>query len=134
MTTARPWEQASPRPWETAQPLFDRVVSIRRPIKPTTVGAIGYGGLLPTNETVLFTGLPASIQFQPKRERPPGGLPSDASTSADWRIYVPAGTAATAGQIVERDVAVDDLGRRFQIYAAWPTDLGWVIAAQLLEV
>lgn len=133
MTAARPWEQAPTPPWAAAQPLYDRVISIRRPTKPTTVGAIGYSGLLPTKETVIFTGLPASIQYQPKRERPLGGTPSDVSTAADWRIYVPGGTAATAGQIVERDVVADDLGRRFQIYGAWPTALGWVIAAQLLE-
>jgi hypothetical protein len=133
MTTARPWESAAPRPWETAQPLFDRIISIRRPTKPTTVGAIAYQGLQPTKEAQIFSGLPASIQYQPKRERPLGGTPSDASTAPDWRIYVPGGTAATAGQIVERDIVADDLGRRFQIYASWPTQMGFVLGAQMLE-
>src|SRR5260370_38162524 len=90
MTTARPWEQSAPRPWETAQPLFARVISIRRPNKVTLVGAQPYSGLLPTAETVLFTGIAASIQFQPKRDRPLGGLPSDATTLAQRHIYVPA--------------------------------------------
>jgi hypothetical protein len=135
MTAARPWETVTggARPWETAQPLYDRIVSIRRPVKPAAVGALGYSGLLPANETVIFTGLPASIQFQPKRDRPLGGVPSDASSTADWRIFLPVGIAAAAGQIVERDVVADDLGRRFQIYGAWPTSLGWMISAMLLE-
>lgn len=133
MTLARPWEQAAPRPWETAQPLYDRVISIRRPNKVIAVGAQPYSGLLPTLETVLFTGISASIQFQPKRDRPLGNLPTDATTMAQWHIYVPAG-AFMAGQVVERDVVADDLGRRFRIFAAWPTDLGFVLAVELLEV
>lgn len=132
MTLSRPWEISAPRPWETAQPLFDRIISIRRPAKPAGVGAIGYSGVLPTAETVLFTGITASIQFQPKRDRPLGGLPSDATTMAQWHIYVPAGFFV-AGQVVERDVIADDIGRRFRIFAAWATALGWVLAAELLE-
>ena len=133
MTTARPWETSAPRPWETLQPLFDRVISIRRPNKVTLVGAQPYSGLLPTAETVLFTGIAASIQFQPKRDRPLGNLPSDATTMAQWHIYVPAGSFV-AGQVVERDVIADDIGRRFRIFAAWATALGWVLAVELLEV
>jgi hypothetical protein len=132
MTTARPWEQSAPRPWETAQPLFDRIISIRRPTKPTTVGAIGYQGLQPVRETVILSGITASIQFQPKRERPLGGTPSDPASTAQWHIYIPSGFAV-AGQIVERDVVADDLGRRFAVFAAWPTALGFVLAAELLE-
>src|SRR5260370_4236896 len=112
MTTARPWEQSAPRPWETLQPLFDRVISIRRPNKVTLVGAQPYSGLLPTAETVLFTGIAASIQFQPKRDRPLGGLPSDATTMAQWHIYVPSGSM-TAGPGVHPHVPAPDPGPRF---------------------
>lgn len=132
MTTTRPWENMGGAPWLTAQPLYDRVITVRRPLKPAGIGAIGYQGLLPVNETVLFTGVAASIQYQPKRDRPLGGVPSDAATSAQWHVYVAAGTMA-AGQVVERDVIADDLGRRFRIFAAWPTALGWVLACELLE-
>ena len=134
MTAARPWESVAggARPWETAQPLFDRVISIRRPTKPTTVGAIAYSGLLPTKEAVILTAIAASIQFQPKRERPLGGVPSDPTSTAQWHIFIPSG-AAVAGQILERDVVADDLGRRFAVFAAWPTALGFVLAAELLE-
>ncbi len=52
---------------------------------------------------------------------------------AQWHIYVPSGSM-TAGQVVDRDVAADDLGRRFRIFAAWATALGWVLAVELLEV
>jgi hypothetical protein len=133
MTTARPWESfAGARPWETAQPLYDRVISIRRPAKATIVGATGYSGLLPAKETVQFTAIAASIQFQPKRDRPPFAIPTDATSVAQWHIYIAAGVVP-AGQIADRDVVADDLGRRFQVYAAWATALGWVLAVELLE-
>src|SRR5260370_6315703 len=118
MTTARPWEQSAPRLWETAQPLFDRVISIRRPNKVTLVGAQPYSGLFPTAETVLFTGIAASIQFQPKRYRPLGNLPSDATTMPQWHIYVPGGSFV-AGHGGERAGVTHRVGRPVPVFSAW---------------
>jgi len=130
--TERPWETAAAAPWLTAQPLYDRVISVRRLVKPAAVGALPYSGTVPKNEAVIFSGLAASIQFQPRRDRPLATVPTDAVSVAQWHIYLAAGLAA-AGQIVERDVIADDLGRRFEVFASWPTSLGWVFAVQLLE-
>jgi hypothetical protein len=127
-----PWIGVPAPPWATTQALFDRTVAIHRPIKPTAVGAITYGGLLETQETVLFSGIPASIQTNRQRDRPIGNLPGDVLIRAIWNVYLPLGYA-NAGQIVERDVVVDDLGRRLQIFAAWAHILGWTLNAELLE-
>jgi hypothetical protein len=128
----QPWLNAPVPPWLTAQPLYDRVISIRRPFKATAVGALPYSGLSQKQETVIFTAIAASIQFQPKRDRPLGGTPSDADSVAQWHVFIANGIIA-AGQIIDRDVIADDLGRRFQVSAAWPTVLGWVLATVLLE-
>ena len=132
MTAQRPWETVVAPTWAAAQSLYDRVVAVHRAKPPTTVGPIAYQGVLVTAETVRFTGIPASIQYQLRRDPPRPNLPADAFSVPLWHIWLPAGFI-TPGQIAERDIVIDDLARRFQLFGAWPNALGYMLAGELLE-
>ena len=130
---SRPWEQqAGLRSWETQQPLYPRTVSIRRQQEQTGGGVKPYAGEIPADETVVASGLPASIQFQRLSGAPDAKVPSDAYNRAGWNIFVPM-ASASLGEITELDVVVDDLGKRYQVTAAYWNSLGYKIAAELLE-
>lgn len=128
----RPWETAAPRPWETQQPIYNRVIAIRRPQTNETPGDQGYSGTQEANESVILSGLPASIQFAGAGGEPLGGTPSDASKRGNYRIMIPA-SAASIGSITERDIVVDDLGKRYEVFATWPDSLGYNLHTELLE-
>jgi hypothetical protein len=129
---SRPWEEPPLRPWEMQQPLYPRLVTITRPQTSTTPGDQGYSGTQQANESVVLTGLLASIQFTSRLSTPLGGTPSDAIDRAGFRVLIPASAAAN-GSITERDVVVDDLGKRYQVTAAWWDSLGYNLQAELLE-
>jgi hypothetical protein len=114
--------------------LYPRTVTIRRPNPPATaaIGALAYQGVTAANETVILTGLPASIQHASGKGQH-GYLPSDASHKADWYVYIPA-AAAPLGAIAERDIVVDDLGKRYQVAAAYWNSLGHRLFVELLQI
>lgn len=112
--------------------LYPRVISVRRPNAQTGTGTLPYGGAQATNETVILSGLPASIQ-QKGQTSTETNLPSDPKGGAPrWRIFIPKGSAAL-GQIVERDIIVDDLSKRYQVIAAYWGSLGYNLLTSLLE-
>jgi hypothetical protein len=113
--------------------LYPRTVSIHRPTPNTGAGALGYSGETAANETVVLTGLPASIQHRGARGKAPGNLPADAQSGADWYVFIPAANAAL-GTIAERDIVVDDIGKRYQVIAAYASPLGHRLAVTLLEM
>lgn len=63
----------------------------------------------------------------------PGNLPADTPVRADWYIFVPR-HAAHLGSITERDILTDDLGKRYQVIAAYWNSLGFRIACELLQM
>jgi hypothetical protein len=128
----RPWEEAPLRPWETQQAVYTRLVAITRPNTDNAVGAQPYSGTTEANETTIVSGLPASIQFTGRLSTPLGGTPSDATDRAGFRIMIPA-SAAAEGLITERDIATDDLGKRYQVFAAWWDVQGYNLQVELLE-
>lgn len=129
---ARPWEEPPLRSWETQQPVYPRTVTITRPIANETPGGQPYSGVQEANETTIIAGLPASIQFTGRLSTPLGDTPSAATDRAGWRILIPA-TAVAIGVITERDVATDDLGKRYQVFAAWCDVQGYNLQVELLE-
>lgn len=112
--------------------LYPRIVSITRPNPTTTVGAAPYSGEVRTDETTLFMGLPASIQQRRKNSASHAEIPSD-SPRTDWAIFIPK-RAAPLGSIAERDIVTDDLGKRYQVSAAWWDSLGYQLQVTLLLV
>lgn len=129
----RPWETASPRSWETQQPLFDRVVAIHKPNVNAGAGDRGYSGVTKGNETVVLSDLPASIQLRSRGGEPDASVPADAYGRASWNISIPACDGVADGMIVENMIAIDDLGRRFQIAGSEASPLGYNITADLLK-
>lgn len=131
---SRPWEEAPLRSWETQQPIYPRTISIHRPNILTGVGIVvgGYSAVTEGNEAVVASGLPASIQQTREPGLPEFHTPSDAPNRSVWNIFVPA-SAAAMGTITERDVIIDDLGKRYVTIAAYWNSLGHRLRCELLD-
>lgn len=112
--------------------IYPRTIAITRPTQPTGIGAVGYGGELPSSETAIATGLPASIQLNRERGRPKAGLPGDVAENTFWKVLIPASAAAN-GVIRSRDIITDDLGIRYQVEGSYFNSLGYNILAERLE-
>ena len=120
----RPWEIGAPRPWEAAQPIYDRTVAIHR-IKTEAgpgAGSIGLGGYSgpeqgtgAEGETVLFTGLAASIQNNAAGKTRNTLLPTDITEQPMWEIEIPVWAPITRYQIRDRDIVIDDEGYRYAV-------------------
>lgn len=109
--------------------LYPRTISISRPVAQVGVGAIGYGGQTEATETVLFTGIQASIQQKKEGQKPDLGLPGDTSKRSMWRIFI----LLARGSLKDRDIVTDDEGIRYQILAAYWNSLGYNCACERLE-
>lgn len=139
---AYPWEQQdSQRPWEmAAAPVYVRTITVKRPqpaasSSPAT-GPLGYQGATEADEVVLVAGVVAEISFSTSSGRARSGghdlLPDDSPAIA-WRVSVPASAMPSMAMLLSGDVIYDDLGRRFQVEAYFPTILsGEIMARQLL--
>ena len=106
----------------------NRSIKITRENAASAVGAIGYSGNQPTNETDILGGAgnpwPCSILLGGKSQVGVG-LPADVK-NVGWRILLPPSVPI---QILPGDIATDDLGRRYAIEGPELTDLGWRISA-----
>lgn len=117
--------------------LYPRLISINRPSPASAAGEQEYGDLTPDQEIVIHTGLAASVQHKATAGATGAGLPGDTRALTTWRIFIPLSalpSIAAPPAIQTRDIAIDDLGRRFQVTAAYPNSLGWSCLCDLLEV
>lgn len=112
--------------------IYARTITIKRPNPLAGVGAQGYSSLQSTNETVRFTGIPASIQRQRRIGHSDSGVPSATDSKGGYGIYVP-DYALVLGDVTERDVVIDDLGKRYQVMNAYWNILGYKLVCVLLE-
>ncbi len=114
--------------------LYPRTVSVRRQNPIAGVGSVPYFGETPANESNVAKGqnLPATIQFKKARGAHREGLPADAPGRTEWRIMIRA-SAAPLGLIAERDIIVDDLGKRYVVIAAYWNSLGYALDTELLQ-
>jgi hypothetical protein len=112
--------------------IWNRVIAVHRPQPAITAGDGGYAGLEATTETVIASGIPASIQTASRGGTGfgIGHVPSDAGR-VQYRIHIPF-WAQAAIPINTRDIVVDDLGRRFQVSAPQPDSLGPLLLGELL--
>lgn len=106
--------------------IYPRKISISRPQVKAGVGVLSYGGLLPSNETIIASGIAASIQLKKEGGRPESALPSDASRKAYWTIYF----RAALGTAQKHDIITDDLGIRYQITGNYWNSMGYVVTAE----
>jgi len=114
--------------------LYPRVIVVTRPSAPVGAGYTGgYAGALKSTETAVVSGIAANIQAKTTMGRTLAGtLPSAAPGPIVWRVFIALGLVAD-GVIKDRDIITDDLGRRFQIEAAYSNSMGWNIACIRLE-
>jgi len=110
--------------------LLPRVITITRPQGQTGIGAVAYSALSVANETVIASGIPASIQLKKEGGKPDASLPGGVSKKPYWSIYfnLPRGT------VNRRDIITDDLGIRYQVGANYWNSLGYSVFAEELEV
>jgi hypothetical protein len=139
--TLPPWMNAPPAPWQESQSVFPRTVSIRRAktVAGTNdnIGNVGYSGAEQgtglAGETILFTGLPASIQLGAAGRTTKGGdLPGDAVSKPIWNILIPA-SAIAQYSIRDRDIILDDEGYRYEVGSNYWTSLGYQLSAVRME-
>ena len=126
-----PWELgAGAMPWETSG--FPRTISIARITNSTTVGSLAYQGMTEAAETVIATGIPASIELTASGRNSSSGtdIPADSAGPLKFGIYIP--SSAVLPAIQERDIVYDDLvspaapkGRRFQVSGFMPVPTGY---------
>lgn len=107
----------------------NRAAKITRQQAQTAVGAVGYGGNVPSQEVDVLGAAgafwPASILFGGKSQQGVG-LPAGVK-NIGWRILLPPSVPIT---VKAGDIVTDDLGRRYAVDGAELTDLGWRINAQ----
>lgn len=114
--------------------MYPRIVAISRPVAPSGTGFVGYSGTTPTNETVVLSGVSASIQVKTtsSRERATD-LPAAPPSPIVWNVIIPLSENIAVGTIKDRDIVTDDVGDRYQIEAAYWNSLGWSLACIRLE-
>lgn len=113
--------------------IYPRLITITRPGAQSTT-EVGFQGEAPSSqrglEETIATGVPCSIQSKGGGNNPVG-LPADGKQTT-WRVLTPLGALAD-GQVQDRDIVVDDLGRRFQIQADYTNSLGANFLVQRIE-
>ncbi|MFO0906782.1 MAG: hypothetical protein U0835_00180 [Isosphaeraceae bacterium] len=109
--------------------LYPRRAVISRQNRNTTPGAQPYSGVKKANETVIAGGIPAHIQADRQGTAPVAGLAADAAGQSIWKVIV----KVPLGQVLERDIITDDLGKRYQVISADWGPLVTTCRCQLLE-
>jgi hypothetical protein len=124
--------------------LYPRVVEIHRfksVAGPTdnAIGGVGYSGAEqstnpsdPQGETVLFTGVAASIQSGDTGRKKGKAIPTDVFYAPTWYIFIPA-FALPQFSVRDRDVVVDEEGYRYEVGQAYWNLLGYKLSCVRLE-
>jgi len=114
--------------------IFPRVIAISRLEIASVAGAAPYRGSgIVSAETILFTGVPASIQSRGATGQK-AGIPADTKGVPVWIIIIPLGfDTIVSGSIIDRDVVTDDLDVRYQVSAAYWNSLGYQLECQRLQ-
>src|ERR1700747_1236246 len=124
--------------------IYSRTIDVHRPKTQAVAGSanvatlVGYTGTTIdttslTGETIIYSQIPASIQFKSPLTRGSATLPTDTHAPGEWDVFIPASYAAK-GTIINRDVLIDDLSNRYQVEDAYWTAFGYNLRARLLEL
>ncbi len=111
--------------------IYPRTIQISRPFDTTGIGALPYQGLEPSDETILFTGIPASIQLRGATSQK-AGIPADTKGAPVWVVIIPLQYCAN-GTIQDRDVVTDDQSIRYQVSGAYWNSLGYQLDCERLQ-
>ena len=118
------------------QPLLPNVaiqcnmtINIMRPYSSMSIGAVGYGGDVSTQELTIMTGFPVSMLQGPKGEKSETGLVGD--VRLPWYlIFMP---YIEGVRILTNDVIIDQHQNRYKISSTELTPLGWRLNADYSE-
>lgn len=113
--------------------IYPRTISISRQPVATGGGVQPYGGMNPSEEVVLFSGLPASIQQKSTGGRPDANLPADAANRSMWRVFMPLSANVIVDAVLRGDIVTDDTGQRYLISAPYVNSLGPNLLVERLE-
>jgi len=108
--------------------IYPRVIQISRPTPTTGIGALPYQALSSSSETILFSGINASIQHRGSNQLK-AGLPADANSGNEWIILF----MLPNGSVWERDVITDELAKRYQVNTAYWNSLGYQCECERLQ-
>lgn len=119
----------------------DSLVNIFRPttVLPPGGGANGatlidtYSGDTAASEGLLYSGVPAAIQYKDRDTRPTTPLPADTTRPGGWNIYLPLYAGLPPIGIMENDIIADDLGKRYQVEAADQSAIGFKLHCRFLK-
>ena len=111
--------------------LYPRTLTITRPKAQGNYGSVGYRGQRETDEGVIASGIPASVQQRGRGGLNATKLPGDAHQT-NWRILIPLGAVAD-GLIKPRDILTDEFGNRYQTSDPYLTPLGYQLSCERLE-
>lgn len=111
--------------------LYPRTIAVHRPAAQSAAGAQSYGGQTLGSETVVVTGIAASIQLKREGKDNPVGLPGDASVPTH-QCFIPLGALAN-GTVRGRDIVIDDLARRYQVIDPYWDSLGYRLSLIALD-
>jgi hypothetical protein len=111
--------------------MYARRIKIERPDLTTGEGAIGYGGLTRAKLSTIFTDIHASVQARNSGKANTVHLPADTPV-AEWRVMVKRGQLAD-GDVRNKDVITDDLGRRFEVKSDYCHGMGMTLTVDRLE-
>lgn len=117
--------------------MYPRTIAVHRPPAQSGVGfQAPYAGQDPASETVVVTGLPASVQVRREGQKSPTGLPGD-GTKPTWYIFIKRGAMKAKGfadsAIQNLDVIIDELGNRYQVIAPYFDSMGPRPTVELLD-
>lgn len=112
--------------------LYPRVIAVHRPAGQPGGGRLPYGGQVEADESVIVTGIPASVQEKKEGGVNPTSLPSDTKVPGH-HIFIPRGKLPN-GTVKTGDIIIDDLGIRYQVAAPYWDSLGYRISVLTLEV
>lgn len=114
--------------------LYPRTIAVDRPAAETDPGVTEYGYLARADEAPQLAGLPCSIQQRATAGQTGAQLPSDTRANTAWRIFIPLRALRDPTAIQPNDVVIDDLGRRFQVTAAYFNSLGFNLLTEHVKV
>lgn len=110
--------------------LRPHTISIRRPTTPSGTSPLGYQGLRKQDEVVVATGIKANIAASRESRPVTSGLPSAVMFRTLYKIVFD----GKDGLVRNRDVIVDQNGRRYQVLSVSWGSLGFSVLGELLEV
>lgn len=111
--------------------MYPRTVSISRSGPQAGEGKLGYGGETQADETPVAQDLPCNIELRTEGQRNATGLPGD-GTRPTYDARIPRRALAN-GQVLDRDILIDDLGQRYLVVANYWNSLGYALRIERLE-